>query len=179
MSASVLVTYATRYGSTQEVAEDIAATLRECGLKVDILPVREVQSLNGYSAVVLGAAFYYGSWNKDADRFLLQHSEALAKLPIAVFALGPILDPPNQAEWHEARKQLDKEMAKVPALRPIAVEMFGGKYAPSKLGFIDKIVTILPASPLKQMPPTDLRDWKAVRAWANDLASDLQSALAR
>ena len=34
MSASVLVAYASRYGSTQEVAEAVAATLRECGLEV-------------------------------------------------------------------------------------------------------------------------------------------------
>lgn len=31
----VLVGYATRYGSTQEVAEVLATTLRECGLEVD------------------------------------------------------------------------------------------------------------------------------------------------
>jgi flavorubredoxin len=36
MSASVLVAYATRYGSTQEVAEAVAATLREGGLEVDV-----------------------------------------------------------------------------------------------------------------------------------------------
>ena len=32
---SILLAYATRYGSTQEVAETIAATLREAGLEVD------------------------------------------------------------------------------------------------------------------------------------------------
>jgi len=31
LSSLVLVVYATRYGSTQEVAEAVAATLRECG----------------------------------------------------------------------------------------------------------------------------------------------------
>ena len=55
MSASVLVGYATRYGSTQEVAEEIAATLRERGLKVDIGPMRDVRTLDEYRAIVLGA----------------------------------------------------------------------------------------------------------------------------
>jgi len=36
MPTSVLVGYATRCGSTQEVSEVIADTLRECGLAVDI-----------------------------------------------------------------------------------------------------------------------------------------------
>jgi hypothetical protein len=44
---SVLVAYATRYGSTQEVAQTIAATLREAGLEVDVQPMREVKILNG------------------------------------------------------------------------------------------------------------------------------------
>jgi menaquinone-dependent protoporphyrinogen IX oxidase len=56
VSTSVLVGYATRYGSTQEVAEAVAATLRECGLAVDIRPMQEVRTLAGYSAVVLGAS---------------------------------------------------------------------------------------------------------------------------
>ena len=36
MSASILVAYATKYGSTQEVAEAIAATLREDGKRLSI-----------------------------------------------------------------------------------------------------------------------------------------------
>ena len=56
MSSVVLVGYATRYGSTQEVAEAVAATLRENGHAVDIQPMREVRTLAGYSAVVLGWA---------------------------------------------------------------------------------------------------------------------------
>jgi menaquinone-dependent protoporphyrinogen oxidase len=55
MAASVLVGYATRYGSTQEVAEAVAATLVECGLAVNIQLMREVRALAGSSAIVLGA----------------------------------------------------------------------------------------------------------------------------
>ncbi|HEX6383591.1 MAG TPA: flavodoxin domain-containing protein [Anaerolineae bacterium] len=55
MSASILVAYATRYGSTQEVAQVVAAMLREGGLEVEIQPMRKVRSLEGYRAVVLGA----------------------------------------------------------------------------------------------------------------------------
>ena len=54
MSASVLVAYATSYGSTQDVAEAIAETLRESGFAVDIQPVKEVRAFESLSAVVLG-----------------------------------------------------------------------------------------------------------------------------
>ncbi len=66
MSASILVAYATRYGSTEEVAEAVAATLRERGLAVDIQPLQQVPTLEGYRAVVLGAPLYMFHWHKDA-----------------------------------------------------------------------------------------------------------------
>ena len=44
MSASVLVAYATRYGSTQEVAEAVAETLRGCGLAAECQPINKVQT---------------------------------------------------------------------------------------------------------------------------------------
>jgi menaquinone-dependent protoporphyrinogen oxidase len=167
MPAQVLVTYATRYGSTQEVAEAIAATLREHSLEVDVLPMSRVDSLEGRRAVVLGTPLYIGHWLKDTSSFLSRHRESLASRPVAVFALGPTIDPNSETERRGARGQLDAELAKVPWLAPVAVEMFGGKYDPVKLRFLDKLLAAVPASPLHNVPLTDARDWDAIRAWAD------------
>jgi menaquinone-dependent protoporphyrinogen oxidase len=170
MSNSTLVAYATRYGSTQEVAEEIAKSLDECRPGVDIQPVRKVRTLSGYRAVVLGAPLYMFQWHKDALRFLSQHHEVLTERPLAIFALGPVHDPHDDAEWQDSRDQLDKALAKFPWLNPVAVEMFGGKYDPAKLGF-----------PIKQLagkaPATDIRDWMTIRTWAVNLAAKLDPAL--
>ena len=80
LSSLVLVGYATRYGSTQEVAEAVAATLREGGLAVDIRPLREVRTLAGYSAVVLGAPLFMFRWHQDALRFLITHLTQPARI---------------------------------------------------------------------------------------------------
>ncbi len=168
MSASVLVGYATKYGSTQEVAEAIAATLREGGLEVDLQAMQKVRSLDGYRAVVLGAPLYIGRWHKDAQRFLSQHQQGLTQRPVAVFALGPLTA--DEKERQGSRSQLDTELAKFPWLKPVAVELFVGRYDPKKLRFPDTLIAALPASPLHQMPATDLRDWTAIRAWAHHLA---------
>lgn len=152
MTTSVLVAHATRYGSTQEVAEAIAATLRERGLEVDIRPMREVRTLEGYGAVVVGAPFYVGRWHRDAQRFLSEHREALTERPVAVFALGPL----GAEEMPESREQLDEELEKHPWLAPVALVMFGGKYDPSKLSFSHRLLTALPASPLHGLPASDL-----------------------
>jgi menaquinone-dependent protoporphyrinogen oxidase len=170
MSTSVLVAYATRYGSTKEVAESVAATLRERGLGVDLQPMRQVRTLDQYRAIVLGAPLYIAHWHKDALNFLARHREALTARPVAIFALGPFHN--EEKEFQEVRRQLDKELVKFPWLTPQAIAIFGGKFDPQKLTFPHNLV---PA--LKNMPASDIRDWMAIRAWANDLAAQFQPAL--
>ena len=170
MSDSILIAYATRYGSTQEVAERIAATLRQAGLQVEVQAARQVRALEGYRAVVLGAPLYIGSWLKDARRFLTKHQAALAQVPVAIFTLGP-----TRAEEDVApiRAQMDEQVAKYPWLKPVAVELFGGKYDPALLKFPIKLLATAPASPLYQAPASDIRDWDAIQAWASDLPDRL------
>ncbi len=159
---TTLVTYATKYGSTQEVAETIAASLRQQGIQVELLPVREVNTLSNYSEVVLGAAIYAGRWHKDARKFLRQHHATLVNLPVAIFALGPLSD--DEKAWQGARAQLDQTLARFSWLTPIAVKMFGGVIDPSKLHF-----------PFNHMPAGDKRDWEAIRTWANELGTSFSS----
>ena len=166
MSTSILVAYATRYGSTQEVAEAIASALRDSGLAVELKPLREVRSLEAYRAVVLGAPLFMFHLHKDALDFLSRHRKAIANLPVAVFVLGPVHDPHDDKEWQDSRLQLDKELAKFPWFSPLTIEIFGGKYDPTALRF-----------PLKMFagaePASDIRDWDVIKSWAQNLAPRL------
>lgn len=177
MSASILVAYATRYGSTEGVAQVVAETLRQRGLEVDIQPMRKVRSLEGYRVILLGAPIYMGRWHKDAHHFLSEHRKALAERLVTIFALGPLHD--DDEEWQGSRAQLDKELAEFAWLTPVALEVFGGRFDPEKLHFSDRVIASLPASPLHGMPASDVRDWPAIRAWAGDLAAKLEPALTR
>lgn len=172
MSTPILVTYATRYGSTQEVAEAVAGVLCEHELAFDLRPVGNVQTIDAYQAVVLGAPFYLGRWHKDALEFLATHRETLAQRPVAVFALGPLHD--DAQEFQAVRAQFDQELAEFPWLTPVGLALFGGTFDPAKLRFTDRMITKLPASPLHGMPAGDVRDWTAIRAWATDLVAKLQ-----
>jgi menaquinone-dependent protoporphyrinogen oxidase len=51
----VLVTAATKYGATAEIARAIADALRDHGLEPTVLPPKQVEGIDGHDAVVLGA----------------------------------------------------------------------------------------------------------------------------
>src|SRR5574338_671832 len=160
---SMLMLYATRYGSTQEVAEVITAALREAGHHVDIQPMTEARALENYDAIILGAAIYKAKWNPEAHLFVSEHQDALRRLPVAIFTLGPLS--PSAAAKRNSRRQLDGELANYPWLKSVAVEIFAGKYDPSKpgLGFFERF-----------LPARDYRDWGAIHAWASTLPAQLQ-----
>jgi menaquinone-dependent protoporphyrinogen oxidase len=103
-------------------------------------------------------------WHKDAKHFLSRFRQALMAQPVAVFALGPLHDDPQ--EWQDSRGHLDKELQKFSWLAPVAVGIFGGKFDPTKLRFP---YNLIPA--LKRMPASDIRDWEAIRNWANDVVT--------
>jgi menaquinone-dependent protoporphyrinogen oxidase len=166
MSTSILVGYATRNGSTREIAEAVAEVLRTAGNTVDVRPLKDVKSLEEYRSVVLGAPLYMFHWHKDALGFLTRFRDALGKLPVAVFALGPFHD--KVEEWTEIRKELTAELGKFPWLSPVSREVFGGKFDPSTLRFP---MNLIPA--MKKLPASDIRDWNAIRGWAGKVAAQL------
>lgn len=171
MEIKVLLAYATTHGSTREIAEAVAGTLREQGLAVDVLPARQAKALSGYQAVVLGAPLYMFRLHKDARGFLARHQKAFgAGLPIAIFAGGPFGDS-DEKVWAEVRQKLVEELAKFPWLKPLAVEVVGGKFDPAGLRFPWNLMPYM-----KTQPPSDLRDWDAIRAWAVDLAAKIKTA---
>jgi menaquinone-dependent protoporphyrinogen oxidase len=152
-----LVAYGSKHGSTQEVATSIAASLRAAGHDVDLLSAEAatVAGLNDYECVILGGSIYRGRWHADVCRFVRRHHDALLKLPLAVFALGPrTLEPKDVAG---SRKQLAGALKRL-ALAPKLVAIFGGAVDPAKLHF-----------PLNRIPQTDARDWQAIDAWSNEV----------
>jgi menaquinone-dependent protoporphyrinogen oxidase len=163
MTAKILLAYATSYGSTQEVAQSMAETLRGCGIEIDIEPAKKVKELSGYSMVILGAPLYMFHWHQDALHFLKHYRSALVSLPMAIFAIGPFHN--TEEELKSAREQLDKERVKFDWLRPAAVEVFAGKFDPASLRFP---YNLIPA--LKKMPASDERDWEAMGVWVKNAA---------
>src|SRR4051812_33330159 len=110
MNRPILVAYASRHGSTKEVAYAVADALLEHGLDVQVRDAGAVQDVADYGGAVLGGSLYAGRWHPHARRFLRRHAAALADRPLAVFALGPRTTADEDVAG--SRAQLDRALAK-------------------------------------------------------------------
>lgn len=154
--ARVLVAHASRYGSVEEVAHFVGEVLRDEGVECDVVAAGKASHLDGYDLVVLGSGLYATRLHRDARRFLRRHREELARVPFAVFAMGPLSDDPAEAE--KVRPQLEHGLERYPELTPVATEVFGGVISPERMPF-----------PFNRMAAGDHRDWDEIRRFAMSL----------
>jgi menaquinone-dependent protoporphyrinogen oxidase len=168
MSTRVLVTYASKYGATAEIAEKIGQLLRNSGFNVDVLPAHQVDGLIDYQAVVLGSAVYAGQWREEATTFLKAYEYTLADMPVWFFSSGPTGqgDPVELMKgWHfPSALQLIANH-----IKPRDTALFHGFLNNKELNFAEKIL-------IKGLgaPVGDFRNWKAITVWANEIAEVLK-----
>ncbi len=89
-------------GSTAEIAQAIGKELQAAGHTADVAEVGTVASLAGYNAVVIGGPMYMGRMVGDVGKFVKQHRNDLAKVPVAGFVVGlakVMKDPAAIAAW--------------------------------------------------------------------------------
>jgi menaquinone-dependent protoporphyrinogen oxidase len=172
--AYVLVAYATKHGSTRDIAESIAETLRRRGARADVREVGKIQNLTGYDACVIGSAVYFGFWRKEAVRFVRDNSAALAGRPVWLFSSGPVgtktTDPQGRDLLEVAEPKVINEFRA--AIAPRDHRVFFGALDLGKLGFAERMLTKMPASK-ELFAEGDFRDQAAIRAWATGIAEEL------
>ncbi len=166
MSTSVLISYATRAGSTREVAEAVSSTFREAGLWPEMLPMAQVDSFQGAAAVILGAPLYMGRFPREFHKFVVRHRRALAPLRPWLFVLGPTRNEP--ADFVAARSQALKQLERYQWIHPAELQIFGGRWDATRLPF--------PFTLLRRVPASDIRDWPAIHEWSLSVANQIKPA---
>jgi menaquinone-dependent protoporphyrinogen oxidase len=153
MDDQVLVAYATKYGATKEIAEEIGNVLRQAGLLTDVLPVNKVRDLNPYRAVILGSAVYIGRWRKEAVKFLQANERALAERQVWLFSSGPTGEG-DAVELLQGWRFPDAQQQLADSIRPRDIAVFHGDVDVKKLNFLEKAM-------IKNVkaPDGDFRDW--------------------
>lgn len=169
MNQMTLVTYATQYGATKEIAEKMGEVLRRAGLQVDVYPVDKVADLSPYQAVILGSGVYIGQWNKKADVFLKGNEKALADRKVWLFSSGPTGDG-DPVELLKGWRVPAKLQPVVDRIQPRDVAVFHGFINPDKLHPVQKWVI----KSLLKKPFGDYRDWNAIENWTGRIVSELK-----
>lgn len=171
MEKNILVTYASKYGATKEIAEKIGAVLRQAGLQVNVLPVNGVQDLAAYQVVILGSAIYIGKWKKEAVDFLQANEKALAARPVWLFSSGPSGqgDPAALVEGQLLPADLKPVVDRI---QPRGMTIFHGNIDLEKINFMEKFAV----KNIVKKPFGDYRDWNMIAAWANTIAASVKDS---
>jgi menaquinone-dependent protoporphyrinogen oxidase len=158
MNKKILITYATRAGSTVEVAAAIGEALSQRGLAVDVKPVKEKPSLANYQAILMGSAIRMGSWLPEAVEFIKTNQPALNKMPVAIFTVHM-----NNTGEDDASRAA--RLAYLDAVRPLlnqAEEVyFAGKLDFASVSFLEQLVVKIVAKGVE----ADRRDWDKIHSW--------------
>jgi len=160
----ILVTCASRHGSTVEIATEIADVLRRDvpGAVVDLRDAVQAGEGAGYDAAVIGSAVYMGRWLPAARDLVEEHREVLSTMPVWLFSSGPVGDPPVPVD----------ELAEVMALRAAVGarghRLFAGRLDRHELRWVERA-----AARVVHAPDGDFRDHDEIRRWASEVGSAL------
>jgi menaquinone-dependent protoporphyrinogen oxidase len=167
----MLIAYASRLGSTREIAERLARRLQVHGFETSAIRAGAVDDVTGYEAVVVGSAVYAGKWMDEATRFIYANRSALARRPVWLFSSGPVGHLPGNVE-PSAPGIVRRLMSEIHSR---GHRVFFGAFDratvdASDLGRAERFIA-------KRFVPTgDFRDWEAIESWADDIATELTPA---
>jgi len=163
MKKRVLVTYASKYGSTGGVAEAIGKELCAKGVNADVVLIKNAGNVSSYQGVVIGSAIYMGKWMSDATDFVNENQSILREIPVAYFLVCMTLSQPTEEKRAQVLSYTDPILKAAPQIKPVGIGTFAGALNYSNLSWLNK--KILKS---KGTPEGDFRDWNAIRAWARE-----------
>ncbi|NLE21202.1 MAG: hypothetical protein GX624_00230 [Actinobacteria bacterium] len=192
-----LVVFATRHGSTGEVAEAVADELRSVFADVQVADARTGPSPAGYDAVVLGGPMIMG-WHKDARRYVKRHRDQLSSVPFALFvtaasltedgldAVGgvPVAKDPwlvkkprntdrlsRKERYALPRHYVGDILAACAPATPRSVALFAGSLDLTAMNILERLFVLLVIG----ATPGDGRHFDFVRSWAGETAGELSA----
>lgn len=158
MEKRILVTYASKAGSTAEVATRIGKILSNKNLAVDVIPVNKVTDITSYQTVILGSAIRIGNVLPEVQKFVESNQAMLQKKSFHIYFMCMMLE----KDTDENRKAVSDYLKPIRALvKPASEGMFAGVINLKKLGLFDQLM-------IKAMksPQGDFRDWDQIGSWA-------------
>ena len=155
----VLVTAASRHGSTAEIASIIAGILQSSEIDAEAVPPDAVESVVGYDAVILGSAVYAGQWLESARAFVARHADDLATRPVFLFSSGPL--------GYPSRRPVEPAdaIAVETTIGAMDLQVFPGRLIGRDLSLPERLITTK-----THLPYGDFRAWDDILDWTREIA---------
>lgn len=167
----VIVAYASRMGSTREIAEVVADELRQTDHTVTIAPCSAAPDAAGFDAAIIGSALYGRRWMPDADHYVRRQARHLTNRPTYLFQSGPCRVATPGVTPMASPRAVRRIIRRAGLADPVT---FSGRIDPTQ-------------------PPTwrwtrwnatsvasgDFRDWNVIRAWGYAIGIDIHDCLDR
>lgn len=193
--SKILVTYSTNSGSTAEVADEIARVFTQNGHVTDVKRITDVNSLDGYETVVVGAPMIFG-WHSVARRFITRNQAELStkkvvsfacamrltqvpteNLPVIPLSLDPSLAASPKTPGKLSLKErftslgyyLNPMLKAASEIRPLNVAFFNGKLDLFKLKWWQAAFVMV----VVQGVPGDYRDWDYIKNWSAEISKQI------
>jgi menaquinone-dependent protoporphyrinogen oxidase len=164
--SKVLVCYASKMGSTKEIAQAVGHHLTDAGFAVDVFACDLAPDARMYDAVVVGSALYLRHWRREALDYLKSQAPDLAERPTWLFQSGPC----GSGAWDEpvSEPHAVHQLAAQIGLRPPTT--FGGRL--ERASATDRMTRWVADGPLAG----DFRDWDRIRRWSEEIAAELDDS---
>ncbi len=160
----VLIAFASKSGSTKEVAESIAERIQTETVEVDVKNIDSIPNVSEYDMVVVGAPINGMKWRQDAVDFVGIHQSDLMYKRTAYFSLSYTAVLGRKMWRKQISKAFDNVSKQVP---PIKTGTFAGKVD----GEMPAVVRFIFGMP--KDTPHDQRDWDLISTWAEDLSHEI------
>lgn len=170
-TGAFLVAYASKHGSTRQIAEHIATTLALAGQPARVHPADDNADLAGYDGFVIGSAIHFGYWLKDATALVARNRDLLRAHPVWLFSSGP-LGPDTSDDSRPDPRTLDTPPDVtdiIAAIDPREHRVFFGALDPTGLTRSERAMRRRPVGRYL-LPPGDYRNWTQIEAWARTIA---------
>jgi menaquinone-dependent protoporphyrinogen oxidase len=166
MGKRILVAYASKHGSTKEIAEAIGGAIREEGLDADVHTAKDVLNVRTYDAVILGAPVYATRLLGDIASLAKRFEEDLKEKPVFAFVSGMTVKERTPENVQKMEKTLHHVRDHVDIQGEIGV--FGGRIDPGNVPVVGWFV-----KKKKDREIEDIRDWDRIRDWGRSVAREL------
>lgn len=165
MSKKVLITYASKTGSTKEVAEFISEKLINSGFETLVMNVNKVKNVKLFDAVILGTPLRLEKPLHESISFAQKYSRDLKNVPLAFFALGVSMKDQTDEGKQKSLELLNPLLSKIP--EPFEIGLFGGKVDHKKLPWVWRFLAKKDDSGL--MVEGDWRNWAEIESWVENI----------